>query len=211
MGLSTIAQNACSTYFPFKEGTKFQMTNFNGKGKKEGIVDHEITTIKNDVATMSTKVSDEKGKEVISSDYEVTCNGNGISIDFKSMMNAELFKQYKDMNMEMSGTNIEFPNNLKVGQSLKDAKFEMAIDMSGIKMKMTVDMVNRTVDTKESITTSAGTFDCFLISYDSEISMGIKRTFKNKEWIAEGIGMVKSENYNSKGKLMSYSELTKFN
>ncbi|MFD2312589.1 hypothetical protein ACFSKX_19395, partial [Microbulbifer halophilus] len=106
--------------------------------------------------------------------------------------------------------NVEFPNNLKVGQTLKDANLKMTLNMSGIKMNMTMDMLNRTVDAKESVTTTAGTFDCFVLSYDTEMKMGMKMNFKNKEWIAKGVGVVKSENYNKKGKLMGYSELTSF-
>lgn len=78
-----------------------------------------------------------------------------------------------------------------------------------MKMNMTMEMVDRKVEGKESLTTSAGTFDCYVISYTTEMKMGLNTMFKNKEWIAEGVGMVKSENYNKNGKLMGYSELTK--
>ena len=205
---SSISQSTCSTYYPFEEGAKFEITSFNKKGKKESVVNYEITTIENNVATIKTKISDAKGKEVTTTKYSVTCNGNSISIDFKSLMNPDLFKQYKDVDMEMSGTNVEFPNNLKVGQTLKDANLKMTMNMSGIKMNMTVDMLNRKVDAKESVTTAAGTFNCFVISYNTEMKMGMKMSFKIKEWIAEGVGVVKSETYNKKGKSMGYSELT---
>ncbi|WP_034041520.1 hypothetical protein [Wocania ichthyoenteri] len=208
ISFSSFSQNTCSTYYPFEQGTKFEITSFNKKGKKESVVNYEITTIENNVATIKTKISDDKGKEITSTEYNVTCNGNSVSIDFKSLMNPNLFKQYKDMEMEMSGTNVEFPNDLKVGQTLKDANLKMTINMSGIKMNMTVDMLNRKVDAKESVTTTAGTFDCFALSYNTEMKMGMKMSFTIKEWIAEGVGIVKSETYNKKGKPMGYSELT---
>ena len=208
ISFSSISQNTCSTYYPFEEGAKFEITSFGKKGKKESVVNYEITTIENNVATIKAKISDAKGKEVTTTEYNVTCNGNSVSIDFKSMMNPDMFKQYKDMEMEMSGTNVEFPNNLEVGQTLKDANLKMTMNMSGIKMNMTVDMLNRTVNAKESVTTAAGTFDCFALSYNTEMKMGMKMKFKIKEWIAEGVGVVKSETYNKKGKSMGYSELT---
>lgn len=208
IGFSSFSQNGCEAYYPFKEGAKFEITNFNKKGKKEGVVNYEITKIDNNVATIKTLIFDEKGKEIADTEYEVTCNGNTISIDFKSLMNQDMFKQYKDMEMDITGTNIELPNDLQVGQSLKDANMNMEINMSGIKMNMSIDMINRKVDNKESITTQAGTFDCFALSYDNEMKMGMKMTFKIKEWIAEGVGMVKNESYNKNGKLMGYSELT---
>lgn len=208
ISLSAIGQSVCSTYYPFKEGAKFQITNFDKKGKKEGYVDYKIVSVKNNIATISTTIFDNKDKEITTTSYEVTCNDNGVSIDFKSLMNPELFKQYKDLEVEMSGTNIELPNNLKVGQTLADAKLSMAINMSGLKMNMHINMVNRKVEAQKSITTAAGTYNCFALSYNTEMKMGMKQTFKIKEWIAEGVGLVKSETYNKKGKLMSYSELT---
>lgn len=210
VSFSSVCQNACSTYYPFNEGAKFEITSFNKKGKKESIVNYTVTKIDNNVATIETKISDEKGKEITTTTYEVTCDGNSISIDFKSLMNPELFKQYKDMEMEMSGTNLEFPNSLEVGQTLKDANMNMAMNMGGMKMNMSLDMINRKVNAKESVTTAAGTFDCFALSYNTEMKMGMKMTFEIKEWIAEGVGVVKSENYNKNGKLMGYSELTSF-
>lgn len=210
ISLSSFSQNACKAYYPFEEGAKFEITNYNKKGKKEGVVNYEVTSIKDNVADIKTIIYDAKGKEITTSSYQIKCEGNSISIDFKSMMNPEMFKQYKDMEMDITGTNVELPNDLQVGQTLKDANMNMAINMGGMKMNMSVNMINRTVDKKESITTPAGTFDCFALSYDSEMKMGMKMTFKFKEWIAEGVGVVKSESYNKKGKLMSYSELTSF-
>lgn len=208
MSSLTIGQDICSKYYPFKEGITFQITTYNNKGKKNAVVDYEITAVKNNVATFNTKISDEKGKEITTSNYNITCDGNGISIDFKSIMNPELFAQYKDMEMELTGTNIDIPNNLSVGQSLKDADMVMTVKMAGLNMEMNMKLLNRKVDDKESITTSAGTFDCYVISYTIEFKMGIKQTNTAKDWIAEGVGMVKSETYNKNGKLMGYSELT---
>ena len=210
ISFSSISQSACKAYYPFEEGAKFEITNYDKKGKKEGVVNYEVTNIDNNVATIITIIFDDKGKEITTTSYQITCDGNTISIDFKSMMNQDMFKQYKDMEMEVTGTNVELPNDLQVGQSLKDANMNMAINMGGMKMNMSIAMVNRKVDQKESITTPAGTFDCFALSYDSEMKMGMKMTFKIKEWIAEGFGMVRNESYSKNGKLMGYSELTSF-
>ncbi|MEP5339239.1 MAG: hypothetical protein ABJL44_07375 [Algibacter sp.] len=207
---SVIGQNACKAYYPFEEGAKFEITSFNKKGKKESIVNYEVTKIDNNVATIKTIVFDEKGKEITTTSYQITCDGHSISIDFKSMMNSEMFKQYKDMDMEITGNNIELPNDLQVGQSLKDANLNMALDMGGMKMNMTMDMINRTVNSKESVTTPAGTFDCYALSYTTEMKMGMKMTFNFKEWIAKGVGVVRSETYSKNGKLTGYSELTSF-
>ncbi|TBN00838.1 hypothetical protein EYD45_13510 [Hyunsoonleella flava] len=203
-----IGQDACSVYYPFKEGAKFEITNYNKKGKKEGVVKYTVSNIDGNTATIEAVIFDEKDKEITTTSYDIMCEGNSISIDFKSLISPEMLQQYKDMDIDVSGTNIELPNDLDVGKKLKDANMIMTINMGGMNMKMTMDIINRTVDSKESVTTSAGTFNCYALSYDSEVKMGIKTSFTIKEWIAEGVGVVKTESYNKKGKLMGYSELT---
>lgn len=210
LSLQTFGQGACSAYYPFEEGTKFVVTSYNKKGKTESSVKYEVTKASNNVASLSAKVFDDKNKEITQTGYDVTCDGETISIDFQSLLNPEILKQYKDMDMELTGSNIEFPTNLEVGQDLKDANMNMAIDLSGMKMNIKLDMVDRKVISKESITTPAGTFDCFVLTYTTEMKMGVKQRFQIKEWVAKGVGMVRSEHYSKNGKLSGYSELTSF-
>lgn len=73
---------------------------------------------------------------------------------------------------------------------------------------------NRTVAGQEEMTTPAGTFSCYKITYDMDMNvkvMGMGRTtnLTGTEWIAEGVGMVRNEQYDKNGKLNSYSVLTK--
>ena len=62
---------------------------------------------------------------------------------------------------------------------------------------MSVEITNRKVEGKESITTAAGTWDCFKISYHSKvlvkIIVGIPMNSNVTEWYAPGFGVVKTE------------------
>ncbi|MFT5891771.1 MAG: hypothetical protein ACI9Y7_001878 [Dokdonia sp.] len=77
-------------------------------------------------------------------------------------------------------------------------------------MNISVMMIDRKVQNKESITTPAGTFECYVITYTSKMKMGIGRTGSSKQWVAEGVGLVKQEDYNKKGKLTGSNMLTSF-
>tara|TARA_R110002033_G_scaffold11751_1_gene36613 strand:- start:628 stop:1239 length:612 start_codon:yes stop_codon:yes gene_type:complete len=200
-----------------EEGTSFQYTMTNKKGKTEGVTDYTITNVENSggvtTATMNMKFTDEKGKEIMVSDYKMSCKGGSVKIDYNSLVPSNMMKQYTDMGVEMdiSGTDIELPNNLSVGQDLADANVAMTIKMTGMKMTVKVDQINRKVEKKESITSPAGTFECFVLTQDNiSETMGAKQTMQSKLWLAEGVGMVKQETYNKKGELMNKSELTSF-
>jgi len=80
-------------------------------------------------------------------------------------------------------------------------------------MDMATHIKNREVIGKETITTPAGIFDCYVISYNIDLNtnMGMSQSNSAKQWIAEGVGMVKQEDYNKKGEITSSSLLTSFN
>lgn len=208
-----IAQD-CDAFYPFTEGAKAQITTYGKKEKVAAIVDYSINSISNNgnsqIAEISSIVSDKNGEELNSTTYDVACDGESVSIDFKSMYNPQMFQQFQNAETEISGTNVVLPNNLSVGQTLPNANIEIKVNMAGINMNMGVTMNNRKVIAEEAITTPAGTFDCFVIEYSSEVNMGIKQKGYAKQWIAKGVGMVKQEDYNKRGKVMSSSLLTAF-
>jgi hypothetical protein len=81
--------------------------------------------------------------------------------------------------------------------------------MGTMTMKTVMNIVNRVVTGQESIKTPAGTFDCYKIEYDVETTMmNMKTAGKVRQWIAKGVGTVRSENADAKGALTGYSEVT---
>ncbi len=122
-------------------------------------------------------------------------------------------QQYTDMGLEMdiTGTDVELPNQLSVGQDLKDANVNVKMKMSGMNMNIDVNTIDRKVIGKESVTTAAGTFDCFVITAKTKSKMMMaNQEMSDKLWLSEGVGMIKQETYNKNGKLLSRMELSQF-
>lgn len=208
------AQSACSKYYPLEEGASFQYANYNGKGKLEGKVDYTVTEVSNsgDItsATMNMKYQDHKGKEIMASDYGFSCEGEVVRIDFQSLMNQQMMKQFAAVEVEVTGTDIELPNDLSVGQELADASVNVAADMGGMTMNINVETINRKVEKMEKVSTPAGDFDCVVIYSENKTKMSMmgNKIFPSRVWLAEGIGMVKQESFNQKGKLTTSTVLT---
>jgi len=214
---SIIAQNNCSKYYPMEEGSTRTYAVYNKKGKVDGTTTYSVSEAKNDggqtQATLSMTYEDAKGKHTFDSDYSMTCTGDGIKIDYMSLMPAQMLNQYEDMEveMDMSGTDIQLPNNLSVGQQLDDANVNVKMNMSGIKMNINVSTINRKVEKQESVTTSAGTFDCYVLSETIKSkSMGVNIEINSKTWLSEGVGMIKNETYKKNGNMESRSELIEY-
>ena len=213
----TTAQDSCSKYYQMTDGSSFQYTMTNKKGKTEGVADYTISDVTHDTntttATFNLKYTDEKGKELFATSYTISCSGDGIKIDYQSLFPSQMMKQYEDMGLEMdiTGTDIQLPNDLSVGKELEDANVTVAMSMSGVKMNISVDQTNRKVEKTESITTPAGTFECYLITETTKSKiMGTTHETTNKLWLAEGVGMVKQETYKKNGNLDASMELTQF-
>ncbi|CAM3310815.1 hypothetical protein AEQU2_00673 [Aequorivita lipolytica] len=113
------SQTGCSKFYPFTEGTKAEITSYGKKGKIAAVVDYTIlkTTKKSEgeVANMQSSVKDEKGELIAETNYDVTCDGTKISIDYNSMVSPMMMEQFKNMEYDISGIDLEIPNNLSVG------------------------------------------------------------------------------------------------
>lgn len=104
--------------------------------------------------------------------------------------------------VEFEGTLPTYPATLSVGQVME---FSYKTNTMGI--KSTIAGTN-TVVARESVTTPAGTFDCYKV--DNEVSSkALLNTVRMKTttWLAAGVGVVKSETFDGKGKLQSSMEL----
>jgi len=211
------AQDNCSAFYPMTAGASYEYSMYNKKDKLEGTTSYLVSDVSNSggntIATMKLTYVDAKGKNTLESDYGITCVEDGIKIDFKSLFSTQMQQQYEEMNVDMdiTGTDIQLPNKLSVGQNLEDANINVNMNMSGIKMKLAVNTTNRTVVAKESVTTPAGTFDCYVITSNIASKVMVSNIkLSDKLWLSEGVGIVKQESYSKKGKLESRMVLTSF-
>ena len=115
------------------------------------------------------------------------------------------------MEIEVKGTDITYPRGLTIGSKLPNAEVTLIAKSGGIQIiNMTISLINREVVAEESVTTPAGTFTCYKLTYDVNTKMMFSFSAKVTEWINKGAGTVKSETYDSKGKLASTMVLTEF-
>jgi len=207
------SQHDCNMYYPLKDGATFQITTYDKKDKATSVLDYKVLNVSDTpdgkVGTIHGVVKDKKGKMVTEMEYKVRCKDNKISVDFNSLMSPQMLEQFKDMEIDVTGTNLDWPNDLRAGQTLPDANMKMKISMAGMNMNFSIDITDRKVIGAESVTTPAGTFDCMVITFDTQVNMGIKQTTSSKQWVSKDVGMVKQEDYKN-GKIIDTSLLTAF-
>jgi hypothetical protein len=206
------SQNCASAFFPTKEGTKTETTSYDKKGKPQGKSTTTIVSVKQSgpytIIEMKSEGTDAKNNPT-STEYTAKCDGENFLMNMKGLIPSDMTGAAGQAQITVDANEMAFPNNLTVGQKLNDGSATITMAMGAMSMTTVIKFYDRTVKAKESLTTTAGTFECYRIEYDIETTvMGMKVVTKSKVWVAKGVGFVKNETYSDKGELMGYSLLT---
>jgi hypothetical protein len=213
VSLWTAKSQNCVFYCPVKEGTKTETQHFNANDKiqstdKQTILSKQVNG-NNVSVTVKSESYDDKNVLQYNKNLTYECKNGVFTFDMQNFLDPKTISAYKDMQVSMTATNLEMPATLSPGLVLADGNVQMSVANQGMTLfNMTVNIHNRKVETSEKITTPAGTFDCYKISYEVETKMMIKMQTKGIDWVAKEVGVVRSETYDSNGKLMGYSVLS---
>lgn len=215
LGAGLYAQSDCSMFYPFKEGVSLEYTYFDKKDKLESRTQSTIKLVKalpNGVeASVTNTLFDKKDKEQFAGEYLVRCEDGVIKMDASSMLNPAMQQSFSNMEVTIEGEDFTIPRKLEVGKALPDASTNIKAGTGGINIvNMTVNITDRKVIGQETITTPAGTFDCYKLTQTTDVKMMLGKSFTSIEYYAEGVGVVRSETYDKKGELEGYMVLTKF-
>ena len=108
-----------------------------------------------------------------------------------------------------SNVYLEYPAVINAGDQLKDGLLNMDYESSGgLKSSIEISITERRVEGKESVTTPAGTWECYRITSKNRITsriagIGIPIKMDVTEWFAPGFGVVKTESKTGKTEITS--------
>ena len=199
----------CEDTSPYKEGMILEYTNYNKKGKEKSVESHTIETVSNEDGNLTIyikSIEDKTPKE-----YILKCINGDFYVDMSNYTTLQNNDNSNNFKVKATGDFLEFPDNMEVGTVLKDGTIDLAIgDENSSASIATMTILNRKILANESLTTKAGTFDGYKVSFAYIFNIGIiKFRGSGIEWYVKGIGIIKSENYSKKGKLRSSRVLTK--
>jgi len=198
----TLSAQDCKTYLFLQKNKVVEMTIYNKKGETNGRKVYQVS----DVATtggvtsgnLATEMFDKNGKSMAKATSTVRCDGGVMMIDMKMMMPQEHQEKYGNMEAKADDVYLEYPSGMHVGDALKDGTMSMEMNNNGMHQTLKMTVRERKIQSRESVTTSAGTWDCYKISF--KCKMGVKMgpinipfNFEGTEWYSPGFGVVKSE------------------
>lgn len=205
-------------YYALKKGAVITYTVYDGKGKVQGYNRSEIIDISRTVNSVKAVVSgtqtDSKGKIINSGSVLLRAVNGKFQVDLLSVMLPKGLEGV-DVDAEMSGNDMVIPSKLKPGQSLPDAEATFKSNMKSSEGAFDLPplifrLFNRRAIQAETVDTPVGKFVCFKIVQTIEADYPIIGTQGGTSvtWIGKGLGTVKSEYYDAKGKLQSRMLLT---
>lgn len=215
--------DACELYIPEKAGAEYDLTHYDNKERPTVLAKYKVlsnsqvgsrTVVRVQYETLSF---DKPEQGSTKGEFEAYCEGDKFHFNLSSYSMPNNMQQMKDMELKMQGDMVYLPAKPQVGQDLSGgtATFEMVAKNSpkmpiNLNVKTTMTYLSRKVDSFEKITTPAGSFDCFKIVSDVEVKIAFaKFQAKTSEWVAKGVGLIKSETIDKKGKRVGYSLLTR--
>lgn len=218
MLLAIVALLVCHTmqaqYFCTTQGTELHYVNYDEAGQS---LSNETVTVYNVVKNASgesaqylAKIVTNKTKNNTSYTlYNWNYDGN-VTTCQEDLMYGPYIKSDSDPakydskarqamaeELKLKGDNsFTIKKHASAGESIPDRTYSLIFNM----LKNEINISGAAYMGEEKVSTTAGKFDCIKISYLKRTKIVLKtETVRVTEWYAEGIGLVKSESYNTKG------------
>lgn len=212
-GKSTLAQD-CGSYFAFQKGMKIELTSYDKKDKPAALLKYQVLDFKpvngGTSLVFSTETYDANGTLLAKGESAGKCVGGQYFTDVRNI-SSDMIPKAANLTMSITGDQLVYPAKLTAGDKLRDASFSVksALESGMTLMTINATLTGREVAGVETIHTPAGTFECVKITYTLNVRMMGNRTLSGVEYLAKGIGVVKSEQFDAKGRKQSSLVLTK--
>lgn len=199
-------------YYYLQNNKIITMGTYDRKGNPTGKCVYKISGMTKAGATttanVQSEVFDKKEKIIGGGKGTMQCRDGRLMMDMQMTMNPQQMQQMKEVKVGGKGAYLEYPVSLKEGQTLDDANFDMDMKMeSGMEGRISLNITNRIVQGKENVTTPAGSWEAYKITYNSKtiMYMGIAMpiNIQMTEWFVPDFGVIKSESKWGKTEIVS--------
>ena len=228
VALAIVALLGCNAlqaqYFCSTKGVELHYVNYDNAGQSVSTEVATVTNVKNEgslkTADYVTKVVNNKAKNNTSYTlYNWSYDGTNTTCQedlaygayIKSNSDPDKYDTaartvYRD-EMKYKGDNsFVIVNDAKAGTAMPDRTYSLIENM----LRNEVKVSGATYMGTEKVNTTAGKFDCVKVSYLKRTKVVLKTTtWRVTEWYAVGVGLVKSEAYDTKGNLAAKTLLVK--
>jgi hypothetical protein len=225
MAFDSFSQD-CQGFLFLQQNKTIELTFYNKKGEPNGKevyqVSNVVTAGNTTSASLNSEMFDKNGNSMAKAASSLKCTTGTILIDMKMLLPQQQSEKYASTDAKAQSTFLEYPSVLHIGDALKDGNLIMDLSNHsaagapgplgapgppgppgppGMGQTLKLLVTDRKVEAQESITTPAGTWNCYKISFKSKLTVktgpfGIPTNLDGTEWYAPGFGIVKTQSKN---------------
>lgn len=205
VGFLALKTSAQQPFYPRQQGLVLSYEESNGKGKiktytKTTVCEVAVTDERNFSVTTSSEILDAKKKPMTEKPMTISVTVADGIVRFDPQSFAGVLTE----GMQVSGEDFLLPDNIQVGDVIKDYTISVTIGP----MKTITTRTGNKVIGKETLDIGGHSLECYIIesTIHSKV-LGMKQESRDKTWYARGIGQVKMEIYDKNGKLQMQQRL----
>lgn len=212
-----MAQDDCAFFFPNQQGEQITRNCYDAKGNLTNILVYKVEQTydypSGPEVIANYTFANASGKQLSSGQMVARCNDGDFSMSMSDVATFPLAMNMMNADIYMMGDLMNYPNTFSDPSDPADVDDyddgTVRLYQKGNKSnRAEISISNREFVSNESVNTPAGAFYCTKIKYDINIwtPQGSIKGY-GYEWYAPNIGIVRSEQYNNKKELQSYSVL----
>jgi hypothetical protein len=205
------AQEACNQYFPFEHFRSMTFGSYDSRDRYEGSQTWEVQELKEEngekIAVVHLIIREADGRRLMENIFTARCSVGTYYINMEAThLNQFSAQMTEGVDVEIKGDDISLPNQFHEGMNLPDARMDIVF-RGMITINANMHIFNRKVDGRTSVSTPIGQLEAWKIAYDTTLRAGLSVRGSTIDYVAEKYGTVRTENYNRRGRLQSYSVL----
>jgi hypothetical protein len=223
--LSYVAARAqdCSTFLFLQQGKTIEISIYNKKGEPNGKQVYTVSSVSNSggatTGTLNAQMYDKKERPSTTSSNTIKCTGGVIQMDMKLMLPDGSPGKMSNAQVSGNGGILEYPSGMKTGDTLKSGNMVLNTNNNNNSpggfpggppgppqppnpfaqgSTLTMWIYDRKVLGKDSVSGTAGTWNCMKIGFKSKVSFKTgpfptNINIEGTEWYAPGVGIVKTQ------------------
>lgn len=208
IGTTLQAQTDLEPYFIYQKGAKIKIGHFNKRQVPQGYTVYTVIEVNEtdsvDYLKLQVESLNKYQKSLHSEIFAAEYNAGEMKIEKLFMLPIDTLATIDEDEYNIDGRDYILPAFLGDGIALSSAWVELTENDS---IAFKVSEYSRVVDNFEKIKTTVGEFDVCVISSKLETQYDEPTLYTVYTYLSKGIGPVRTYYYNTKRKLVKYSEI----
>ncbi|MEL6657188.1 MAG: hypothetical protein AAFY48_05065 [Bacteroidota bacterium] len=143
--------------------------------------------------------------------YEVQCTTDGLQQDLLSKLTPDMLQSLTGLDLRTDESGWLLPTGLQPGDSIPQSYSHIS-GYSGDSKIIDLDLAIGPVLIldQEDLSTPAGGFGCVAMAYELWVTQVVRKRFRLRDWFSPGVGIVRREVFDRRGRFFGYCELLSF-